>query len=508
MSITQTFLTKAILIEVPEQHTQFYRPMEGYLGPNAINQVLSCTEGGININPGTLANVANGIISPNTVPVAQVEMVNGFQMKRFSFCFEFTTVGGNAGHIIEIVRGYTDLSTDAVSLDGRHIDPNVVFYVNDYITFVKNNTLSFRRNDGVLNPLVYQSNGVALTPDATISHSSLDKFRSEGVYSGIVNPSTVLFGRPHLYESQDNSSSNYLSKVLNGYKKASSPYIGGMDIEETDQSLDMYQTAIGLTKAQTLSTNFWANKLLNGVYDTASFSYRTMMHHFSDFGFDKWQLVKKRPGTYVRNPLMETDGWNNASMECYIVYCLTHLLPDLLSKSLIQKINIYCSNENLGNRRQVNLNAPVSLFESALTDLRTITQLQQLIEVIILQGFVETRCSTYSISMELDLLETSFFNISINGYPAQPFCAPMYCASASSPMIGLSAENLDNITATVYRLAQNVTEAFSLYSVKPSSIMTMGHDFVQSKIASDTLDSFMKAPSMTECMIDLRGITI
>ena len=454
--LPNTQLTKAILIFCPPNHEQYYRPYESTIDGNAVKNMLDATNNGATLTPYTMASSAALILSPSVTPHDILQIPGGMQQGRYAFYLEVTTED-TAGIEREILSGFTNY--DGINPSTKTIDPNMVFHLNSRTILRDHASVGYAGS--VNRPIVFQAQSVLAPIEA---HRDAIAMRPEDVAAygqnallhigdaRVIDPRNSLSGIAKVADNRGAIPAHYLSNICTGYVLAHAEAVDNYNISEEN----IHTKAITNTRCQSISlSNFFNAFGRNNPEVSHQFTFKQLNDVWPRRN-DFWNTIMPKPGTRLSSPLEHSEHWRGATVTTSIAFSLTHILPALMARVMMVGVEIHMSNETLDGSYHTVIMNHTPMFDGVVTP-EHIKFLQNQLELDVIRGMLLNKVNTFNIKMHIDILTNSSFLISVNGEPAIPYTAPMFCDSYYSPMIGLEKSNLGEIANTVEILVGELT---------------------------------------------------
>ena len=450
-------LTKAYLMYIPPQHPIYQRQFEvAGIGDELFNKFLDITHDCQNLDYGTMAPIASSIINPSFVPSGKIQLPNGTENARLAFMLEIVT-SDIFGVTKEIIEGYTNY----VGVTNNSIDPNMIFYLNSRILLNElpvvnsqgtaiNRKLQYSHN--ILNRVPDNDSAVGLRPSDVVSFNQM-----EMLGNNCIDTRVVLADKPQPSFSFHNIPAYWLSDICSGYAKSTDPTADYNNFEHNrDANFSRHSDVMATVRTESLNLSSFYNSINERTLrrgDTFTFAdlNQTWPRHF-----DFYNIILPRPGSRPTSPLDNTEHWHGATIETSIVYSLTHMMPSIMRNMLLEKLVVSITNNTIGGRPLIQPISYHEMFAGSINQ-QTIHYLIGQIERHIVIGLLSSKAVMYNIMMEIDILGTSSFNISIDGKPPIPYVAPSFCDSVMSPMIGKNIHSLEIMAHELSGLTNGIT---------------------------------------------------
>lgn len=452
-----TEITKAILIWTPPQQEQYYRPFEANLNGDTLNRILVATDNGSLLTSAAMAPAASGIISPSTIPKEQLMIPGGMSEGRYAFFIEIT-VDGIFGKRRELITGFTD--RDGVNRATGSIDPNMQFHVNSIIEISDYETVGSagrKINSRVLNSSQVladrpsQNKVFAMRPEDVVSNGQVS-LMMQGGDNSVMDFRNQLNGAALMSDRSNAIPSKYLSTVCQGYINAGN----AVAHDFTDNDENMYNEALSNLHSSTVTISAFYTGL--GILDALSshtFTFAQINNAWPRTN-EFWSKITPRPGSTLTSPIEYSERWTGANLETSIAFSLTHMMPSLMSRLMLMELELEITNMTLDGRPNCGIINHTPMFDGVVTP-QHLQYLQNQMEMEVIKGLLDSITNTFQIRIYVNLLTTSKFDISINGQPAIPYVAPMYCDSYYSPVLGLENNSLNVINESVETLVNHLS---------------------------------------------------
>lgn len=450
-----TDLTRALLIYVPAHQDQYYRPFEATLNGENLTRFNRNTNGGTAINSNAIIDVASSIISPTATPQGNVMIANGFDNPKLAFFLEFTSKNVTGGYNVrEIVTGFTD---HVGVTENGFIDPNMVFYVNSRMELKDTsyrNAAGFHQchhiaQNAEILPVVQQHGVAPLRPEDVLAVAqSAEILGTTGgtLFDNRANMAVI----PRASNRNNTIPSYYLSKLVDGVVVNAKNIAMGM---ETGNG-DLWQNSISAVETGAYELSPFVNNMgISNIQNCNRFTFAEINAAWPK-PHDFWTVNIPKASNRVTDLRQMTEHWRGGLIETQLAYSLTHALPALMSRLMLIHVEVDVTNMTMDNSARATVLNHTGMFDQAITPAH-IQHLENQILIDIVRGIINNKVGVFHIRMNVNLLSNSFFNISVNGQPAIPFAAPMYCEAFYSPMIG-DMHKLNVLATSVQEIITNI----------------------------------------------------
>lgn len=418
------------------------------------------TGNGFNLAAAGMADAAGSIIMPSAQPKGQLQIANGMGIGRYAFFLEITTksIGGDRR---EIVTGFT--SYDGVSRQSGAIDHQMQFHVNSRIEIADSvytdatgtHRMSTVIDDSqVLAEIPTAPEACAMRPEDVVMQGQKMALM-DGAQGDIVDIRTTLKGAASLSDRKNVMPAHYLSTVCKGYMGAAREH-GGDDFGRDGG--EFYKDAVMAVKAPSLLKSAFCRHMgFGNTSNTHRFTYAQLQEAWPRP--DSFFMVSMpKPGQTLTSPLQNTEHWQGANIETTIAFSLTHALPALMSRLMMLSVEVDITNQTLDGMPKIAIMKCVGMFDGVITP-HHIKHLEGQLELDIIRGILNGKAGHFHIHMNINLLSSSQFNISVNGGESIPYNAPMFCDSYYSPVIGMNQGQLGAINVEVEALVGQMAGA-------------------------------------------------
>lgn len=471
--IKEVEITKAILIWVPPQNEQYYRPYEANLNGSNMHRMKDATENGSNLSSVAMAHAASDILSPSITPKEQLVIPGGLGSSRFAFFIECTSKN-LYGNRRELITGFTD--HDGITATGA-IDPNMNLHINNIVEIGEADKVGA---NGVMQRSLLSSSQVlaerpvtndifSMRPEDVVCAGQFSIAAEAGLSNVSIDTRNAINGGVKAKLSTRNNviPSKYLSTVTNGLVSAlaGEGVIGGM--EEVGSSV--YVDAVNnLRETSVLLGNFYTELGLNDSFSTHTVRFSQISSVWprpNDF----WSKIMPRPGETITSPIETSEHWRGSNIATNIAFSLTHAVPALMSSIMLLKLEVSITNMNLTGQPEVVILNHTPMFSGTVLHMHLVHLVNQ-IELEIINGILRNKVNLFDIHMNIDLLKNSKIDISVNGEQSIPFVAPLFCDSYYSPVLGLERSSMSELNSAVELMVSELVPKAPGFSMEVSNI--------------------------------------
>lgn len=466
----EVVLEAAYLVYTPGQHDQFYRPLTDVADGDTIGRVLAATDGGRNITPVSLNNVAARIIVPShTRTKFPLDIPGSMRNGRFAFTLSLLiTSRGAHGTMIqerEIIRGFTN---HAELSRNNHIPDDMEFYINSRVmvkigkpasSVASKETRVVHFNHSLLGKNNRLNNSCAMRPEDAVGYAQSAQMRVSG--RTVADNRSKLDGITKVADRKHTIPSKWLASTLLGYKR-------GMNVNSDPEYYDDngdYAQIVGKVITVSITNSHFYNAMVQGrpisSDDDNMFTFREIDTVFPLHN-DKWiKIIKNRKNDI--DLINETDDWAGAQTETNVAYNLTHILPATMNQLLLTRLEVIIANDHRGGELHIDVLDYRKMFDDdgddeSYTD--DVEYIMDQIDLDVVQGLLESNgVGRFNIHINANLTWNSIFKIQLEGDRIHRYSAPMFCDGYYSPLIDPESENVISISETVDHLAVSLVEA-------------------------------------------------
>ena len=465
------------LIQTGTYQDQYYRPYSVSNSPHNANLLRETTHDGNIINMSDLEKIASSIITPqaNTEGVANVP--NGWNCRRFCFFMRVIEESKiNTGTTTErIFLGYTDNSDASMN----HLDPAMRIYFNSEMTVnttlrpspsgmmlplsrVMSSTQIVQPSDmmGINSGYGGQGNQIFLIrPEDTFyqSHNQtvVNALQQNNAISGGVSEVfddrgvTSRGGHFRLTHRDDNSSSRYLKRTLDGYNKA---------VRETTRLTEglldrdlLFTNAANEVRTPNIATIDFFNilKLECGYLEQGFVTYGDLCAVFptldslTTFTMDNGQSIRQMGNS------SESANWNGGEGYDIAVSMLAQVVPSIMMDNFIRQIDFtvqpgngygqYIINVDKDRVRLVSNNLPTDV------QLKHIEEFKRRLQVDVLNAITYNGQLYCRIAMNTNIQAESVIMIEYDSEPARRYVAPTFSDGLFTPVATLNFDHRKKI---------------------------------------------------------------
>jgi hypothetical protein len=466
-----------LMFETARYDDVFLRPYESHFDQRISNMLIESTNGAKNVNPTTLAMAAGAFLKPSAVSTGTANLANGFGEKRFSFMMELRrdNVGHLGGGMRYILTGYTNhLGVSALS-GHMNLDPNMLFYINNIFelrdTYIPTphgnehqvNVASSRHvlhNQGAADYTSMQS----MTPQYTLRPEDImsELEYSDTVFSqaDTINGTSVLSG-PRLSDRRNESRPTYLTNTIKSFQDAqmdSDAYDGGAsEYDQLNTSQVWSHTRDKLRDAPVSANSFMSLLMASTSYKQTGFvSYSELCHLLPGMDQVAEVVMSSAHAKTMEYQPGQGENWNSMSQETLASTIIQQMTPAIMSDCLLTKVGFIATNDTIGSVDDVRVYA-ANGFTEGLDYSRYISHFIERLKREVLQDISHFNAVRYSVEVHIDMLNESYYKVSLDGGPFVWHTAPTFCDGLYAPVVSGSHDSLENMASDVSTMLHNIS---------------------------------------------------
>jgi hypothetical protein len=476
-------IVRIIMQETGTYNTMMRRPFESHLTGSVQNTIVENCEMAGRITPNLLTGVAGQFIRPSATPERPINIVNGWETRRFKFFMEVRSTSHMGNVITQFITGYTDQLGSSVF---GSLDPDMEFFINT-VNIAKNairtTPMGSQNIQSIVDcsHLLYQNdyngvhglnNGYKMRPEdvfASMQNAQLEE--ASNLYGGsseFVDTRTHLTRNPVKAMRRFNSSPVFVSSVLDSYVQTKRAAIGGSsELEITDSA------AASVASARTNEDPFL--RTLKGRTDSNGGSFRLRdLLNIDPTVKSRIVVTPMTPALRATLPAAgQSQHWQNSDYDTQFATALSQAVPGYMLDNCLQSVKFRATNMEMGGAITVILVDFGSLLQGI--DISPyLASFSFSIEKTVLSDLSHNNMIPFSLEMSCNLMSESTVNLSVNGSPYTLFVSPCFCDGLMSPLVtadknrlNLLAKDISTVvdylgdaTGSVMGFAETTTENF------------------------------------------------
>ena len=410
---------------------------------------------------GTLAGMVG--ISAEPTDNRPVAIDNGWQDRRLMFVIEVDVHQG-LGKFQYVVQGFTNYS--GVSLQHKHLDPEMIFYVNNV---VEQRVDQIRGVNGMRDVPAMTSNYQLLSNAHTATMGQFDNtqvaVRPQDVFSISAMNNIMDFSEKNVYQSanqikstpiasrrSNNSPASYASNILNSY---SEPY---SRIEVGQTGKDILSQAVDSARELLPQANHFLRALGNiglaGVV-TGHFPLADLLKLDPNCTSDHvMSFVTPLPHQRQMHQAGQTANWHGMERETAIAATLANAFPTIMMDNLLSAMSVSFTNRApmpdcfrfIPEKVKSFTNLPVQDY---------VLRAMRRVEVELMADLSYNNDISYDILVNCNVFGETHVRVQLNRNEPQDYVYPSFCDSLLAPVIAPNPKVASVTAGELRRLAEH-----------------------------------------------------
>lgn len=461
-------IVRIIMQETGTYNTMMRRPFESNLNGRIQKTIMENCEKAGRITPGLLTGVAGQFIIPSATPERPVNIVNGWDTRRFKFFMEVRSTSHMGNVVTQFITGYTDQMGS--SLFGS-IDPNMTFYINT-VNMAKNSIRTTPMGAQTIQSIVdcshllYQNdyagihglnNSHKMRPEdvfITMQNTGLEQASmAYGGQADFLDTRTQLTRNPIKAMRRYNSSPVFVSSVLDSYVQTKRSAMGGQSELEIADSAAAHCASARANEDPFLTA-------LRGRTDSPGGSFT--MRDLLNLDPTVQQRVVITPLTQALRATLPVVGqsqhWQNADFETQFATALCQAIPGYMLDNCLQSVKFRATNMEMGGNITVLLTDYGSLLQG-IDVTPYLGAFSFAIEKTVLADLSQNNQIAFTLDMSCNLMSDSILNLSIGGSPFVPYVAPCFCDGLMSPLVTADQNRLNTLAKDISTVVDYLGDA-------------------------------------------------
>lgn len=480
--VTNLTIPRLLITETGTYHDQFIRPLHLDVRAENIANVNAAISSTGSISPSNLAGITGEFFKVSAIPEAVAPLVNGWNTKRCRFLMEIAYERAGM-RTSEMVSGYSD-HLGVSTINGTHLDPNMVFYVNNITTI---------RVDPIF------------TADGAVQHVSRVVDNSHVLndhLSSTTNPNQAYWERPNMYDIRPQDVVHTLSLGLELEKYNPHQVLDGVSILRSESKLSNRANNVPVTYASKLLNAFntaQAGMLVTGgeeFYTEVSGMVRDSLAAHSAFlnkirnvtsvggGKFTWSdLLAIDPSLNQRKsyvPLREvtkdfyttadSQQWSGADLTTQYATILAQVIPSLMAEVGLTQINFTSTNNyNLGATLGITTRViSGNTFSSGISLAGPSEVFKQRFEAHVLKDLTYNNQLQFNLVANFDLIGESKIQLSVDNGPLTPYTVPSFADNSFSPMLTFNPALPNQVASQMLTMFESINLPFNNSLLSPN----------------------------------------
>lgn len=461
-------IVRIIMQETGTYNTMMRRPFESNLNGNIQRTIMENCEKAGRITPNLLTGVAGQFLMPSATPERPINIVNGWDTRRFKFFMEVRSTSHMGSVVTQFITGYTDQM--GASVFGS-LDPNMTFYINT-VNMAKNavrtTPLGTQNIQSIVDcsHLLYQTdyegvyglnNSHKMRPeDVFVTMQNAELEAASNAYGGhteFQDTRTHLTKKPIKSTRRFNSSPIFVSSVLDSYVQTKRQAMGGhSDLEITDTA------AASVASARVNEDPFLTLLRNRSGLDGSFFTVRDLLA-IDPTVESRIVVTPLNPALRATLPVAgQTQHWQTADFETQFATALSQAVPGYMLDNCLQYVKFRATNMEMGGNITVLLVDYGTLLQG-IDEQPYLASFSFAIEKTVLSDLSQNNMIPFTLEMTCNLMSDSIMNLSINSAPFVPYVVPCFCDNLMSPLVTADKARLNTLAKDISTVVDYLGDA-------------------------------------------------
>lgn len=459
---SRIYISRLLICEVLGHHNQYLRPYQAHVDRESLNHMKNYLDNPGNVTPIGLSSLPTPFITPSATPGAKVDIINGWNEKRFRFMME-VVFDNDFQKRSEIICGFTDYP--GIS-HGNHLDPNMVFYINSIVP-MRHNIVSYAHGNMEMsipyspaqmiskeNYSNLSGNMYNMTPVSLINRLTTDAWQ----FSGEVHDLSSDVSYPSLSLRNYTNPGRYASKILNSFKDYGVNTNMGV---ERDSEANVLSTIRGELLESSPSTN--QNTFINLIRNITQNGLGTAFTFGDLMRIDSRVTQDDVTKVFLKQPTInafDTEHLAGARIETQTAITISNVLPTIMMDYGIVSLSFTSTNNTIGVQRITTI-TNIHTMSGSQNDLSPYIQtIVNRIDQEIMSAISQQNMINYDIEVQCDLIGDTILFVTMGGSNIKyPYVVPTFADSLFSPVLTSNVQDLDTLAQGVRTVAGLMVDA-------------------------------------------------
>ena len=408
---------------------------------NIENVVGETLDRGIEVDPGTIANVAPDLLRIADVPDKRVDITNGWGTVRLRFLMEVESavVGGSTE--ISYIQGYTDKYDPSLS---GHLDPNMKFFINS----ITNTVSTFIPQTGMISTRINKSFNVIYNPEGT--------FNIENTHNmdRLIRPKDIVNNLTNAYRYDTIDSANFTdTRSIYGPGVETSKRVNNIGVNYISNMLNAVSankeySGISHLKADHLSasTSELAEHDITSIPFIRALAAKTGMVGNVTFTLSDLEILSPNldiivtgdnQNMFLTNPIMDTEiteDIGKVTMEATIAATITDSVTNLLLDNSLSSISMQITNMT-ADSSYVEVVSDCKTYITGVEPTMFINKFLHSFKQLVMPVITKHNLIGVDIYIHSDILNDTTVAVSLNGGHRYVYRLPSFCNNLYNSLI-------------------------------------------------------------------------
>jgi hypothetical protein len=447
-AIRSVRVTSCNFCEMVEQASMGFRPFVSNVTNSQvleqIPQFVREQRAGANFKAESLNSIVNDIVGLSANTLGQIPIVNGWNIKRYSFTIMAEVVRNNGNVQQYMIEGFTDTPELSIATGGVHVDPNMVLYVNNVVSFAQRSNLI----NGALSMTPVENYNVisqdpfhqgALIKDFVtqrpydVANMNLGGVLVGNASSQVIDARSSIATDPKTSSLNNNNPASYVAKIINDGISA----MGSTNTDNLFNSTSMRQM-IDTVAEPTLARNGFLQALgkIARDFNTAisSFTWKDLVsldHALSNPHcpyLNVYPLLNR--ASFLPGSAFMCDDISGSGNEQVFAQMIANGIADIMSRCEATEVSVMATNHSGMDDVEVTGMRCYDQNKLAIN----VDMFRQLFKANIMQMVNINTQFSYNVAVNASLWGETFVRINL-GYGTHTFLLPNFANSMYSPML-------------------------------------------------------------------------
>ena len=455
--ISRIKLHSLTLQETGTFREQFMRPYTAVCTEDKLTRLSDRIAQSNRLSPGgridspLIAGLSNGLITTAPDVDGRIEIHNGWQEARFRFTLVVEESARLGGSVIYHYHGYSEYFD--VSHDDS-VDPNMVFFLNDYIKIIRTENANGTISDRIVETKTLLDGGrlrgsddlYGLRPSDVFSGLQSSMISGDGGYgySNLKDPRVILNHATATNNRSSGTPSVYLAGILDRYRSAKSFADHGNGNE------NVLDRAISMAHEPSVSEICFIRQLSNIVGTTSmatSFTINDLLQMDETFD-DRVHYTEVDDLYMLSSHRGDFADWDDRSYDTRIAAVIANAVPGMMLASGLITFGFTATNMTVDERNLVEMTMP-GITASTHSRHTAYNNFLQRFEVEIMPDITENGEIGLMVNVLADTTNEISIQITVEGGHPKEWRFPCFADGLTSPTVTRRQDNFRNLISGV-----------------------------------------------------------
>jgi hypothetical protein len=458
-------------LEMVEQASMGFRPFVSNVTESGVLDMLPDfvrdSRAGANFRSESLNPYINDIVSLSSNSLGSIPVVNGWNIRRYSFTIMVEVLHSNGNAQNYMVEGFTDTPEISTQHERISIDPSMVLFINNIVSFSErvNQTTGSKSLVPVENYNIIAKDpfaqGASIHNLVTQRPYDVANLGVSGVMAGnatkfIHDTRTSVSTIPKTSNMSNNNPASYVAKILNDG-------LTSMSVSNTDSLLNTttLRNMIDFTAEPSFATNGFLKQLgrFQKDYPTAvtSFTWSELTQLDPALSNSHCPYLNIYPlahrAVHLPSTGLSCDDINGSGNEQVFASMIANGISDLMARCRATEVSVMASNTSGVDDANV---LSMRCFDQTEVQLQA-KMFEQLFVSNILVMLNHNTKFGYNVAAQASVWSETYVKVSL-GYGSFTFLFPNFANSMYSPMLTNQKAGTEDISRHLLTIANKVSQ--------------------------------------------------